>query len=68
MHYLDRANVIVLKTNRTYFVTPSVNSTCFLQFGQNMLSKSELLSLSACIPGTLKLDPIFSLFNRAHEI
>ena len=46
MHYLDRANVIVLKTNRTYFVTPSVNSTCFLQFGQNMLSKSELLSLS----------------------
>ena len=47
MHYLDRANVIVLKTNRTYFVTPSVNSTCFLQFGQNMLSKSELLSLSA---------------------
>ena len=46
VHYLDRANVIVLKTNRTYFVTPSVNSTCFLQFGQNMLSKSELLSLS----------------------
>ena len=46
MHYLDRANVIVLKTNRTYFVTPSVNSTCFRQFGQNMLSKSELLSLS----------------------
>ena len=47
MHYLDRAIVIVLKTKRTYFVTPSVNSTSFLQFGQNMLSKSELLSLSA---------------------
>ena len=46
VHYLDRAIVIVLKTKRTYFVTPSVNSTCFLQFGQNMLSKSELLSLS----------------------
>ena len=43
MHYLDRANVIVLKTNRTYFVTPSVNSTCFLQFGQVKVS----LSLSA---------------------
>ena len=46
VHYLDRAIVIVLKTKRTYFVTPSVNSTSFLQFGQNMLSKSELLSLS----------------------
>ena len=46
MHYLVRAIVIVLKTKRTYFVTPSVNSTSYLQFGQNMLSKSELLSLS----------------------
>ena len=56
MHYLDRAIVIVLKTKRTYFVTPSVNSTPFLQFGQNMLSKSELLSLSGCILLILSLD------------
>ena len=44
MHYLDKAIVIVLKTKRTHFVTPSVNSTSFVRFGQNMLSKSELLS------------------------
>ena len=50
MQYLDRAIVIVLETKRRYFVTPSVNSTCFLQFGQNMLSKSELLSLSEDMP------------------
>ena len=46
MHYLDKAIVIVLKTKRRNFVTPEVNSTPFLQFGENMLSKSGLLSLS----------------------